>query len=82
MDREKIVKELGALVGAEHVHTDEDSLKFGEGYCRNYAKAFGVYHNPLPIAVVNVHNTQEVSQLDTSVYHAGSLRARRKRRFL
>ena len=63
MDREKIVKELGALVGAENVHTDEDSLKFGEGYCRNYAKAFGVYQNPMPIAVVNVHTTQEVSEV-------------------
>ena len=56
--KEKAIEDLAALVGKESVHTDEAALKGGEGLNRTFAKAFGVYTNPLPIAVVDVHNTE------------------------
>ena len=61
--KEKAIEDLAALVGVESVHTDEAALKGGEGLNRTFAKAFGVYTNPLPIAVVDVHNTEEVSKV-------------------
>jgi FAD/FMN-containing dehydrogenase len=62
-DRERIGSEIGALIGQEKVHVDEVSLKAGEGLNRSYAKAFGVYTNPLPAAVINVECTEDIVKL-------------------
>lgn len=61
--KEKTVKDLIELIGEEKVLTDETSLKAGEGLSRSYAKAFNVYSNPLPAAVVKVTSTEEVSKV-------------------
>lgn len=58
---EQALNGLREIVGAEHVLTDEQSLKLGDSYNRSYAKAFDLYQTPLPIAIVNVYSTDQVS---------------------
>lgn len=52
---------LRRIVGNEHVLTDETSLKLGDSYNRNYAKAFDLYQTPLPIAIVNAFSTEQIA---------------------
>ena len=58
---EQALNGLREIVGAEHVLTDEQSLKLGDSYNRSYAKAFDLYQTPLPIAIVTVYSTDQVS---------------------
>jgi len=61
MNYENYIKDLMTIVGEEHVHTDEVSLKLGDGFNRRYSKTFGVYQVLLPIAIVMPGNTEEIS---------------------
>jgi len=63
INKEKVIADISMLVGKENVHTDEVSLKGAEGLNLGYSKAFGLHLNPLPIAVVYVHSTEDVSKV-------------------
>lgn len=61
--REQALEKLEAIVGAGHVLTDEQSLRMGDSHNRGYAKAFGLYQTPLPLAIVNAYSTDQVSEV-------------------
>lgn len=60
--REEALKVFEDLLGKERVLTDEKSRKEGDLLNRAYAKAHGVYATPLPIAILNVQNKEEISK--------------------
>jgi alkyldihydroxyacetonephosphate synthase len=57
------LRPLEEIVGVENVLTDEAALKEGEGRNKLFAKHFGIYPNPLPIAVVKARSTEEISNV-------------------
>lgn len=60
--REKIADDLIQLLGAEHVITDEAVLKTSSvDRFRRFEELHGVFTQPIPAAVVYVHNAQEAS---------------------
>lgn len=64
LTREQIVEELGKILGAENVITDEEVLKLSSvDRFRRYEELNGVFMLPIPAAVVYVHNAQEVSDV-------------------
>lgn len=60
--KEEAIKKFQEVLG-DRCLLDEVSLKNGEALTGMYAKAFGIYENPLPIAILNVATTEEVSEL-------------------
>ena len=63
MEKQNVIKGLIEMVGMDNVHLDEASFKKCDGINNSYAKAFGVYQNPYPIAIVDVQNTEEVAKV-------------------
>ncbi|GHV46242.1 FAD-linked oxidoreductase [Synergistales bacterium] len=71
--KQQALADFQNMLGKDKVLTDEESLKFGEGYNRSYAKAHDVYANPLPICILNAASTTEISKVlkycnDNDVY--------------
>ncbi|MDR1623298.1 MAG: hypothetical protein LBS00_13105, partial [Synergistaceae bacterium] len=71
--KRQALEDFRSLLGKDRVLTDEESLKFGEGYNRSYAKAYDVYANPLPICILNAASKEEISKVmkycnDNDVY--------------
>ncbi len=63
MNKQMLLQELSAIVGKNQVLTNEETLREGEGLNRQYAKLFGVYQNPLPLALVRVDSVEQVSRV-------------------
>lgn len=62
MTREKIVEKLVGILGTESVITDEHVLKESSiDRFRRYEGLHGVFTQPIPVAVVYVHSTEEVA---------------------
>jgi FAD/FMN-containing dehydrogenase len=61
--KQQALEDFCTLLGKDRVLTDEESLKFGEGYNRSYAKAYDVYANPMPICILNVASKEEISKV-------------------
>ena len=59
--KKQAIMNFQEILGEDRVLTDEESLKFGEGYNRFYAKAYDVYANPLPICILNAASAREVA---------------------
>ncbi len=63
MEKQLVINSLVEMLGSEKVHLDEASFQKCDGINNAYAKAFGVYINPNPIAIVDVENTEEVAKV-------------------
>ncbi|PVZ83224.1 FAD-binding oxidoreductase [Serratia sp. S1B] len=64
LSREEIVVQLKEIVGPERVITDEKVLqKNSVDRFRKYADIHGVFTQPLPVAVVKLASTQQVSDV-------------------
>lgn len=63
VSKDQAISDLAAIIGKERVLTDEQTLKEAEGLNRSYAKAFGIYANPLPICVLKINNVQDLSKV-------------------
>jgi len=62
ISKEQVLKDLRGLFLQEQVITEETVLKEYDSDNRNYAKAHGLYAAPLPICILNVTSTEEVSK--------------------
>lgn len=64
LTREQIVKQLVDILGKDNVVTDEAVLKQSSvDRFRRFEEIHGVYHWPLPAAVVYVHSAAEVAKV-------------------
>lgn len=60
----EIVEHVRALVGNERVDTDEQTLKDSSvDRFRKYEHIFGVYSQPVPVAIVKPQDTQQVADV-------------------
>ena len=61
--REEIIKDLGKIIGEERVITDRAALLQPEGVLvRHFQKAFGYVPEFLPMCILKLKNTQQVSE--------------------
>jgi alkyldihydroxyacetonephosphate synthase len=60
--REQVLDNLKEMFGENNVVTDHDALLDYDSDNKVYAKAFGVYKAPLPICILNVASTDEISK--------------------
>ena len=64
MNNMEIIATLQKIVPAEFIVTDEEVLKHHSvDRFRKYQDIFGVFVKPLPVALVKVHSTNEISEL-------------------
>lgn len=62
ISKEQVRQDLADLFSSNQVITDIDALKEHDGDNRLYPKACGLFEGPLPICILNVKSTEEVSR--------------------
>jgi len=60
--RETLLADLTSLFGGERVITEENALKEYDSDMHLFAKAYGIYPEPMPICILNVESTEEVAR--------------------
>ncbi|MGD9559304.1 MAG: FAD-binding oxidoreductase [Oscillospiraceae bacterium] len=62
VSREQLLEDLKQQFGAQQIITDDEALKEYDSDNRNFAKAHGIYSAPLPVCILNVASTEEISK--------------------
>jgi len=64
LTREQIIKQLSAIVGADQLNTDEQTLKDSSvDRFRRYEAYHGIYTQPMPAAIVMANSTEQVARV-------------------
>ena len=62
ISKTNLLEDLRTLFTPDQVITEEEALREYDSDNRNYAKSNGVYSAPLPVCILNVTSTEEVSR--------------------
>lgn len=65
VSRDQVLHDLRAMLGDSNVITEETALQEHDSDNDSYAKAFDIFPAPMPICIVNVSSTEEVSKVLT-----------------